>query len=52
MLRLDTLLNVGFNTVRSVGPALGGTIVAAFGPPVTFALTTLGFVAPITALAP
>ncbi|MCW0002275.1 MFS transporter [Pararhizobium sp. YC-54] len=45
-----TLLNVGFNTVRSVGPALGGIIVAAFGPLVTFALTTLGFIAPITAL--
>ncbi|WP_413990693.1 MFS transporter [Labrys okinawensis] len=45
-----TLLNVGFNTVRSVGPALGGFIVAAFGPMVTFALTTLGFVAPLTAL--
>lgn len=45
-----TLLNVGFNTVRSVGPALGGIIVAAFGPLVTFALTTLGFVAPLTAL--
>ncbi|WP_051441043.1 MFS family permease (plasmid) [Ensifer sp. WSM1721] len=45
-----TLLNVGFNTVRSVGPALGGLIVAAFGPLVTFALTTLSFVAPLTAL--
>ncbi|MCG5487392.1 MAG: MFS transporter [Sinorhizobium meliloti] len=45
-----TLLNVGFNTVRSVGPALGGFIVAAFGPLVTFALTTLSFVAPLTAL--
>ncbi|PDT33068.1 MULTISPECIES: MFS transporter [Sinorhizobium] len=45
-----TLLNVGFNTVRSVGPALGGLIVAAFGPLVAFALTTLGFVAPLTAL--
>lgn len=45
-----TLLNVGFNTVRSVGPALGGIVVAAFGPLVTFALTTLGFVAPMTAL--
>ncbi|WP_457578193.1 MFS transporter [Ensifer adhaerens] len=45
-----TLLNVGFNTVRSVGPALGGFIVAAFGPLVTFALTTLGFIAPLTAL--
>ncbi|QAS81145.1 MFS transporter (plasmid) [Rhizobium acidisoli] len=45
-----TLLNVGFNTVRSVGPALGGIIVAIFGPLVTFALTTLGFVAPLTAL--
>ncbi|MBZ9603089.1 MFS transporter [Phyllobacterium chamaecytisi] len=45
-----TLLNVGFNTVRSIGPALGGIIVAAFGPLVTFALTTFGFVAPLTAL--
>ncbi|AGS25342.1 major facilitator superfamily protein (plasmid) [Rhizobium etli bv. mimosae str. Mim1] len=45
-----TLLNVGFNTVRSIGPALGGIIVAAFGPLVTFALTTLGFIAPLTAL--
>lgn len=45
-----TLLNVGFNTVRSVGPALGGIIVAAFGPLVTFALTTLSFIAPLTAL--
>ncbi|UCI31959.1 MFS transporter [Mesorhizobium sp. B4-1-4] len=45
-----TLSAVSFNTVRSVGPALGGIIVAAFGPVVTFALTTLGFVAPLTAL--
>ncbi|APG93420.1 MFS transporter [Sinorhizobium americanum] len=45
-----TLLNVGFNSVRSVGPALGGLVVAAFGPLVAFALTTLGFVAPLTAL--
>ena len=45
-----TLLNVGFNTVRSIGPALGGIIVAAFGPMVTFALSTLGFIPPLTAL--
>ncbi|WP_041679117.1 MFS transporter [Rhizobium etli] len=45
-----TLLNVGFNTVRSIGPALGGIVVAVFGPLVTFALTTLGFIAPLTAL--
>ncbi|MBY2918419.1 MFS transporter [Rhizobium leguminosarum] len=45
-----TLLNVGFNTVRSVGPALGGIVVAAFGPLVTFALTTLSFIAPLSAL--
>lgn len=45
-----TLLNVGFNTVHSIGPALGGLIVAVFGPLVTFALSTLGFVAPLTAL--
>lgn len=45
-----TLISVGFNTVRSVGPALGGIVVAAFGPLATFALTTLGFAAPLTAL--
>ncbi|WP_051441037.1 MFS family permease (plasmid) [Ensifer sp. WSM1721] len=45
-----TLLNVGFNTVRSVGPALGGFIVAAFGSLVTFALTTLGCVAPLSSV--
>lgn len=45
-----TLISVGFNTVRSVGPALGGIVVAAFGPLFTFALTTIGFTAPLTAL--
>ncbi|ARO32613.1 major facilitator superfamily protein (plasmid) [Rhizobium sp. NXC14] len=45
-----TLLNVGFNMVRSVGPALGGIIVAVFGPLLTFALTTLGIVVPLAAL--
>ncbi|WP_245362188.1 MFS transporter [Rhizobium sp. NXC14] len=38
------------NTVRSIGPALGGIIVAVFGPLVTVAITTFGFVAPLTAL--
>jgi hypothetical protein len=27
-----TLFSVGFNTVRTVGPAIGGVVVASFGP--------------------
>ncbi|WP_033047998.1 MFS transporter [Sinorhizobium meliloti] len=45
-----TLMSVGFNTIRSVGPALGGIVVASFGPLVTFGLTTLGLVPPLAAL--
>jgi MFS family permease len=41
---------VGFNLGRSIGPALGGMIVGAFGPLAVFALTALGFVAPLVAL--
>jgi MFS family permease len=42
-----TLLSVGYNTVRSVGPAVGGIIVASFGPVIAFALNTLSFFAPL-----
>ena len=45
-----TLLSVGYNTVRSVGPAVGGIIVASFGPLIAFALNTLTFFAPLTAI--
>lgn len=42
-----TLTSVGFNTVRSVGPALGGIILASFGPLTAFCLYTLGHLAPL-----
>ena len=42
-----TLTSVGFNTVRSVGPALGGIILATFGPLTAFCLYTLGHLAPL-----
>lgn len=42
-----TLSSVGFNTVRSVGPALGGVIVASFGPVAAFIVSTLSFLAPL-----
>lgn len=42
-----TLTSVGFNTVRSVGPALGGIILAFFGPLTAFCLYTLGHLAPL-----
>lgn len=45
-----TLSSVGFNTVRSVGPALGGVIVASFGPLAAFILSTLSFLAPLGAI--
>ncbi|RJT27233.1 MFS transporter [Mesorhizobium waimense] len=42
-----TLINIGFNTVRSVGPALGGIVVASFGPLTTLVLSTLSYVVPL-----
>ncbi|MFK4719259.1 MFS family permease [Bradyrhizobium niftali] len=45
-----TLLSVGFNTVRSVGPALGGVIVASFGVLTAFALNTVSYLAPLGAI--
>lgn len=45
-----TLLSVGFNTVRTVGPALGGIVVASFGLLTAFALTTLSYLVPLGTL--
>lgn len=45
-----TLISVGFNTIRSVGPAIGGVIVASFGPLMALALATIGNFAPIFAI--
>ncbi|GLS37918.1 MFS transporter [Mesorhizobium tianshanense] len=45
-----TLLSVGYNIVRSVGPALGGVILAFFGPLAAFALAALSDLAPLSAI--
>ena len=42
-----TLGSVGFNTIRSVAPALGGVIVASFGPLAAFVLNTLSYLVPL-----
>ena len=42
--------SIGFNMMRSVGPAIGGAIVAAFGAAVAFVLNALSYVALIAAL--
>ncbi|MCF6115216.1 MFS transporter [Mesorhizobium muleiense] len=42
-----TLLSVGFNTVRTVGPALGGIVVASFGLLTALAVTTLTYLVPL-----
>ncbi|WP_192179637.1 MFS transporter [Mesorhizobium amorphae] len=42
-----TLLSVGFNTVRTVGPALGGIVVASFGLMAAFCVTTLTYMVPL-----
>jgi MFS family permease len=44
------LNGIGFNLTRAVGPAIGGVVVAAFGPEVTFALNALCFGVVILAL--
>ncbi|TIO72264.1 MFS transporter [Mesorhizobium sp.] len=41
-----TLMSVGYNIVRSIGPALGGVILAFFGPLAAFALAALSDLAP------
>ncbi|RUU74430.1 MULTISPECIES: MFS transporter [unclassified Mesorhizobium] len=45
-----TLMSVGYNIVRSVGPALGGVIMAFFGPLAAFALAALSDLAPLGAI--
>ncbi len=45
-----TLNSVGFNITRSVGPAIGGIIVAAAGAAAAFAVNTLSYFALIFAL--
>ncbi len=45
-----TLTSVGYNIVRSVGPALGGVILALFGPFTAFALAALCVLTPLGAI--
>lgn len=45
-----TIMSVGYNIVRSVGPALGGVILAFFGPLAAFALAALSDLAPLSAI--
>ncbi|RWQ26429.1 MFS transporter [Mesorhizobium sp.] len=45
-----TLLSVGFNTVRTMGPALGGIVVASFGLLTAFAVTTLSYLVPLATI--
>lgn len=45
-----TLNSMGFNMMRSVGPAIGGVIVAAFGAAVAFLINALSFLPLIGAL--
>ena len=45
-----TLINIVFNTVRSVGPALGGFIVAAFGAPIALVLSAISYMVPLAAV--
>ncbi len=42
-----TLLNIGFNTVRSIGPAIGGLVIALFSPLIALALSTLCYAVPL-----
>lgn len=45
-----TLMSVGYNIVRSIGPALGGLIMAFFGPLAAFALAAVSDLVPLSAL--
>lgn len=45
------LNSMGFNITRSVGPAVGGIIVAAFGPAAAFAVNALSYLGLITVMA-
>src|SRR5690606_15289890 len=46
-----TLNSMGFSITRSVGPAIGGIIVAAFGPAAAFAVNAVSYFGLITVLA-
>ena len=46
-----TMNSMGFNLARSVGPAIGGFIVAAFGAAVAFAINALAYIGIIGVLA-
>ncbi|MCW0002277.1 MFS transporter [Pararhizobium sp. YC-54] len=46
-----TLISVGYNIVRSIGPALGGLILAFLGPLAAFVLAAVSDLAPLTAVA-
>lgn len=45
-----SLNSLGFNTVRSIGPALGGVVVAAFGPLFALVLSVASYTFPIAVL--
>jgi len=45
-----TLMSVGYNITRSIGPALGGAILAFLGPLATFALAAFSNFAPLGAV--
>ncbi len=45
-----SLNSLGFNTVRSLGPALGGVVVAAFGPLFALILSVASYTFPIAVL--
>lgn len=45
-----TLTSVGYNIVRSLGPALGGVILAFFGPLAAFALAALCDLTPLSVI--
>ncbi|MBX5137694.1 MFS transporter [Rhizobium lentis] len=45
-----TLMSVGYNIVRSIGPALGGLILAFLGPLAAFILAAVSDLVPLTAV--
>ena len=45
-----TLISVGYNVVRSIGPALGGAIMAFLGPVAALAVASMGNLVPLGAL--
>ncbi|PDT43871.1 MFS transporter [Sinorhizobium fredii] len=45
-----TLTSLGSNTIRAVGPALGGIVVASFGLVTSFSLTTVSYFSPLCAI--